>query len=109
MPTNKFHHEEKRRLHRDITLRNRITSVDEAEELALRIQDTIEHIQFSLQSERDLSNDEYTDDQYEDWRIRAQRAAAWLQLMLSQILRRRDLLVKMGVQQKYQSRSDKMQ
>lgn len=92
----KFRREEKRRLEMDIALRNRINSVDKAEELILRIQDTIELIAFELQSERDFPSSDYTDDEREDWRLRAQRALAKFQIVLGQVQRRHELLTRMG-------------
>ena len=95
MAASKFRREEKKRLEMDIALRNKIVCADKAEELALRIQDAIESIQFELQSELDFPSDDYSEDEREDWRLRAQRALAKMQLVLSQVLRRRDLLLKM--------------
>lgn len=92
----KFAREEKRRLAMDIALKNKIVSVDKAEELALRVQDVIENIAFELQSEREFPTGEFSDEEREDWRLRAQHALARFQMILGQVIRRRDLLAKMA-------------
>jgi hypothetical protein len=95
MAASKFRREEKKRLEMDIALRNKITCPREDEELALRIQDVIEQIQFELQSDLDFPREGFSDEDREDWRLRAQKALSLMQLVLSQVLRRRDLLLKM--------------
>jgi hypothetical protein len=94
MAANKFRREEKKRLEMDIVLRKKITCADKAEELAIRIQDVIEQIRFELQDDLDFPRDDYSDKDREDWRMRAQRALAKMELVLTQVLRRRDLLLK---------------
>jgi hypothetical protein len=88
MAASKFRREEKKRLEMDIALRNKIMCIDKLEELALRIQDAIENIGFELRAEREFPDDVYTEDEREDWRLRAQRALAKMELVLSQVLRR---------------------
>jgi hypothetical protein len=98
--SNKFKNEERNRLHRDIALRNRIMSIEDAEELALRIQDAIETIRFDLDTQREFPLDEYDDDENQDWRARAQIAIARLELTLRQFDRRKELIIRMQSKKK---------
>ena len=93
---NKFRREERNRLHRDISLRNRLMCLDDVEELAIRIQDTIETIKFDLDTQREFPMEEYDDDDSEDWRARAQVAIARFEMILRQLERRKELIIRMS-------------
>src|SRR5690349_5636911 len=94
--SNKFKREERNRLHRDITLRNRLMCLEDVEELAIRVQDAIETIRFDMDTQREFPLEEYDEDDVEDWRARAQRAIARFELVLSQLERRKELIIRMS-------------
>jgi hypothetical protein len=93
--TTKFRREERNRLHRDIALRNRLMCLEDIEELSIRVQDAIETIKFDLDTQREFPVEEYTDDENEDWRARAQLAIARFEMTLRQLERRKELIVRM--------------
>jgi hypothetical protein len=93
--THKFKREERNRLHRDITLRNRLMCLEDIEELAIRVQDAIENIRFDLDMQREFPFDDYTDDESEDWRARAKLAIARFEMTLRQLERRKELVARM--------------
>lgn len=100
MKSNKFRKEERARLHDDIELRHRINSVDEADDLALRLSDAIEQISFDIMSSVECPNEFYDDDEVIEWRMRAQRAIAKFELVLRQLERRKELIIRMQQQKR---------
>jgi hypothetical protein len=93
--SNKFRNEERNRLRRDIDLRHRMNSIDEIDDLALRLSDSIEQIRFDLSSSVECPLDYYDEDEVIEWRMRAQRAIAKFELVLRQIERRKELIIRM--------------
>jgi hypothetical protein len=98
--TNKFRNEERNRLRKDIDLRHRMNSIDEIDDLALRLNDAIEQIKFDLSSSVECPLEYYDEYEVVEWRIRAQRAIAKFELVLKQIERRKELIIRMQQQKK---------
>jgi hypothetical protein len=100
MKSNKFRNEERNRLRKDIDLRHRMNSVDEIDDLALRLSDSIEQIRFDLSSSVECPLECFDEDEVYEWRLRAQRAIAKFELVLKQIERRKELIIRMQQQKK---------
>jgi hypothetical protein len=96
LATSKFRREERNRLHRDIALRNRLMCLEDIEELAIRVQDAIELIRFDLDTQLEFPIEDYSEDENEDWRARAQLAIARFELTLKQLERRKELFARMS-------------
>jgi hypothetical protein len=84
--------QEKRRLEADIAGRHRIQTVDEADELVLRLEDAIGSIRFDLDHEASRPDSDPPDEKRSEWRTRAKRALARMHFALSQVQKRRELL-----------------
>jgi hypothetical protein len=78
----------------------KLNSVDEIDELALRLSDAIEQIRFDISSSVECPLDYYEEDEVIEWRMRAQRAIAKFELVLKQIERRKELILRMQYQKK---------
>lgn len=90
MTLNKFRREERRRLARDIELRGKISTTAEADDLLLRIRDTLEQIAFDLSSSQQFPSSRNEDDS--EWQARARNAIERFEMISAQVQRRRDYL-----------------
>lgn len=86
--------EERRRLEQDIAGRHRLKTIDEVDELLLRIEDAAAGIKFDLECEVSYPATDQPDPRRADWRQRAMHALAKMEFAIRQVTKRRDLLAR---------------
>lgn len=92
MVQNRHRRAERSRLSRDIELRATLSTTAAADDLLLRLADTIEQIKFDISHNLEFPPVGREQDENEEWRARAQRTIERFEMISAQVQRRRELL-----------------